>query len=151
MKKPASTGQAAERVYKSGMKPRLVFVSVSCQTTCGDITNQIPSCLDNSDNRLEPMPIGTDPTLLLELIRYRSVNAPELPADRAHSVPRHLIPQVIGSLLHIPWQIQWFHFRFLTNGSAFLPEMTPLAGKFAAFRRAFSASNSATERPTNDI
>lgn len=98
------------------------------------------------------MPATTRPVLSLELsTALRTVNSRKLTADRAQPMPWHLMPLVVNSLLHISRLFQWLQVRFLTKGSAFLPEITPFVGVFSALFLAFSDSYSATLMPTIDM
>lgn len=98
------------------------------------------------------MPTTAGSILRFELsAALRAIDTSKLTADRAQSMPWHLMPLVVNSLLHISRLFQWLQLRFLTKGSAFFPEITPFVGVFSALFRAFSDSYSATLIPTSDI
>lgn len=106
----------------------------------------------DSNDRLKSVPVIAFTVLRFEFGSGDNlVNTTELATDRAKSMPWHLMPKVVGSLRDVSRFFQRFHLRFLTNGSAFFPEMTPFSTVFSASFFAFAISNSNTEIPTNDI
>jgi len=107
-------------------------------------------CASFPHHRLKRVPTVALSVLNLKLIIAASaIGSSKLTAGRAQSMPWHLMPRRVAAFLHISRRFKRFHFGFLTNAAAFLPEITSFFAADSACFFALVVSKSHTERPTN--